>query len=66
MDLERYRKNKDLTYDELAKILDVKVGTLFRACKKTGSISLETAHKIVHGTGGVISFSDLLTRKGDC
>lgn len=63
MDLEQYRKNRGLTYDELARDLGLKIGTIFRACKKTGKTSLSTAHQIVQKTGGVISYADLLNNQ---
>ena len=60
MELEELRKNRNLTYAELAEFLGLNVTTTFRICKKSRCITLKEAHTIVRKTGGVVSYDDLL------
>jgi plasmid maintenance system antidote protein VapI len=60
MNLEDYRKTRDLTYEELASFLELKTSTTFRICKGTRIITLEEAHQILMKTHGRVSYEDLL------
>ena len=60
MQLEELRKNKGLTYEELAVFLGFKLSTTFRICKHSRCITLREAHVIVKKSGGVVSYEDLL------
>jgi len=66
MDLEEVRKNKKLTYEELAVLLGLPPTTVFRTCKKQGCIKLNTAHIIVKKLGGLVSYEDLLDSSEVC
>lgn len=60
MELEDLRKNRNLTYEELAEFLGFNVTTTFRICKKSRCITLKEAHIIVKKFGGIVSYEDLL------
>ena len=60
MRLEEYRKFKGLTYDELAKALNLNKTTVYRICKKNLNCRLSEALKILDRTSGYVRITDLL------
>ena len=65
MELEDYRKTKDLKYEELATRLGIKKSTVYNICnKRVKCVSLPNAHAIVSKTFGEVDYADLLW--GDC
>ena len=60
MKLEEYKEFNNLTYDQLAVLLDLKRSTVFNVCKGRGEIPLSTAKKIKEKTKGRVKFEDLL------
>ncbi len=65
MKLEEYRKNKDLSYEELAILLGLKRSTTYNICmERTNCVSLHNANIIVTKTAGAVDYPELLW--GDC
>jgi predicted transcriptional regulator len=64
MQLEEFRLAKNYSFSELSKQLGVKRSTVYSICKG-GTVSLETAYKILKKTGGAVSYGDLLKEAAD-
>ena len=60
MELEDYRKFRGLTYDELAKQLDIERSRTYRICKKVYCCRLTDAYRIIDRTDGYVRMIDLL------
>lgn len=63
MKLEDYRKNNELTYQQLAVRLELKRSKVYNICKGVGDITLKTANKILVKTSGTVNYEDLLSPK---
>ena len=65
MKLNKWRKEKSLSYEDLARLLGMTNSKTYRLCTdKNLCIKLQDAHVIVQKTSGEIGFEDLLL--GDC
>ncbi len=60
MTLDEYRKDKDLSYENLARFLKFTTSKTFRLCTNAGGIKLVDAHAIQTKTQGSVSIQDLL------
>lgn len=61
MTLDDYRKEKDLSYENLARLLKFTTSKTFRLCTYAAAgIKLVDAHAIQIKTMGVVSIQDLL------
>jgi len=64
MKIETWRKEKGISYENLARMLDFTTSKTYRICKeKDDCTRLIDAHKIVKLTQGEVDYCDLL---GDC
>ena len=66
MRLEDWRKNNNLSYLELSKLLGIKPSTTQNICKGIGCITLKNAYRIIQRTGGVVTYNDLMEEMEDC
>lgn len=65
MNLEKYRKNNDFTYKELADFLGIDTSMAHRYCTGINYPELSVAYVIVRRTHGMVTFTDLLKPKCD-
>jgi plasmid maintenance system antidote protein VapI len=59
MELESWRRDKNISYENLARSLDMTTSKVYRICKKDPCIRLSDAFKIVKLTGGEVDFCDM-------
>jgi len=65
MMLEDFRKMEGLSYENLARKLDVTTNTARSICQGGGCVKMIVAQRIVKMTAGVVGFEDLIP-DGDC
>jgi len=65
MKLENYRKNNGMSYEKLARALNVTTNTAFKICKTNYCLKMAMAHRIIKVTGGAVGFEDF-SIEGDC
>jgi hypothetical protein len=67
MRLENWRKQKDLSYENLARALNFTTSKTYRICKGVDNcIRLHEAYKIIKLTANEVSYHDLLEDMEDC
>ena len=65
MTLEEYRKKKGLSYEKLARELDVSTNTALKICKTNFCMKMAMAQKIIRVTNNEVGFADFSV-EGDC
>lgn len=60
MELEQWRIEKGLSYENLARDLELTTSKAYRLCQKDPCIKLVDAHKIVTKTEGRVDYCDML------
>jgi len=67
MNLQEYRVDRNLTYQQLADFLEMSENKVFRLCKgDRTSTRLIDAHLIIKATKGQVDLVDLLPIREDC
>lgn len=66
MSLDEWRRKNNLSYENLARTLNLTTSKVYRLCTKPSCMKLVDAYAIQRATNGEVSLLDMIPLEGDC